>query len=65
MNIIVSVSSKYTGGGWYISTIEESFIVFEKSRCQGYKEYFRDGVAECADKYQKPYRKIKPNERCH
>ena len=50
-------------GGGYIITIEESVIVFEKNRCQGYKEYFCDSVVECADKYQKPYQKMKPNER--
>ena len=53
--------SKRGGGGDSI-TIEKSDIVSEKSCCQGYKEDFRDGVAECANKCQKPHQKLKPNE---
>ena len=55
---------KVHGGGGDSSTIEESAIVFEKSCRQGYKEDFCDGVEECTKKYQKPYHKLKPNERC-
>ena len=50
-------------GGVYSNNFDEIAIVFDKYRRQGYKEYFCDSVVECADKYQKPYQKMKPNER--